>query len=182
MSEHLHISPPLGEHKQKEPQLHQEIIHYGDGHLLIRFTGDSGAELDFSKHKYDPGTLDGQGLVVTQSGNRYLIRTDEDSTAVINAGESARSRRLVGGHSVEYPARFNPIRFGEPWEVVGVGTTSPVEEVYLGGKWAHPSQDAGYPKVEGQNPISVAEQKLVPLGYDHHLDRLRSLLPPARFA
>lgn len=181
MSEHLHISHPVGEHKQKGPQLHREVIHYGDGHLLIRFTGDPSAELDLSKHKYDPGTFDGQGLVVTHSGNRYLIRTDQDSTVVINAGESARSRRLVGGHSIEYPARFNPIRFGEPWEVVGVGTTSPVEEVYLGGKWAHPSQDAGYPKVEGQNPIGALKQELVPLGFrDRHLD-LSGVLPLARF-
>lgn len=156
----------------------REVLHYSDGSILIKFAGRPGSELDFGKHKYNPGSLWGEALVKTSSGNSYLIRTDQGATLVANVRASREDGKLVAAYTINYPVQFPPIRFHERWEVPGFTSTTPVTEVFLKTKWAHPSQDIGYRKIDTPNPIDEAKAELVPYGYTDHFGQLLGVGPP----
>lgn len=162
---HEHTDP---HHSERQlGQTHQEIVQYNDGQLAIKISGHQGDGIDFSKHKWGPDKLDGEAIVLTESGNGYYVWTNEDHTLVVNAGETKRQGHLVAAENKHYPVHFPPIEFEKSWHIPGFYDTSPVKSVLMKYKWAHPNSKVGkqvdLPDTDTPNPFVQMKK----LAYEH---------------
>jgi hypothetical protein len=143
----------------KPPELKQEAVQYKDRGTAIRISGEKGAKFDFyGENKHSPEESGHMGIVVTESGNRYIIaENSKGDTYVVDARSSDEQGKLVAlrRSGEDASTKLPPLEFGKPWEIGPIKTTEVKQLVLETGQVALGDEPLpGHSQVDAPSPFA----------------------------